>query len=123
MKRCRLSDLGDIRDGHFLQGIVSGPYLCAGGVGFKAPGFRTHSGDGPGGSDRHVHGDVHEVFVILQGKAVMEVDGKGHALATGDICVIEPGEDHHLVADKLDPCVNLWIEVGRERHRDQRTVS
>jgi len=120
MKRCRLSDLRDIREGHFLQGIVPEPHLCAGGMGFKAPGSRTHTGDGPGSSDRHVHEGVHEVFVILQGKAVMELDGARYPLVTGDVFVVEPGEDHHLVSDEHDPCVNLWLEAGRERHRNQR---
>lgn len=120
MKRCRLNDLADVREGHFLQGILSGEFLCKGGLGFKKPGFRTHTNDGPGGQDCHVHldGDC-EVFVILQGKARMEIDGTFHDLTTGDIMLIESGEDHHLIADERDPCVNLWLHAGPNRHPDQ----
>lgn len=119
MKRYRLRDLPDTTEGHFLDEIVPGAYLREGGLGFKPPGFRTHSAQEPGSSDRHVHDDA-EVFVILQGKAVMEVDGEDVPLRTGDILVIEPGEDHHLTADHDDPCVNLWLHAGSERHEDQR---
>jgi len=131
MKRYRLNELSDVREGHFLKGILPGKFIREGTMGYKAPGFRTHTGEppspseglrrssGPGGSDVHVHDDC-EAFVILQGKAVMECDGKEYALVTGDVLVIEPGEDHHLVADKDDPCINLWLHGGPERHPDQR---
>ena len=119
MKRYRLNELPDVRDGHFLKGILPGKYICDGWMSAKAPGFRTHSLDGPGGSDRHVHDHV-EVFVMLQGKAVMELDGKKIPLVTGDVFVVEPGEDHHLVSDAHDPCINLWFNGGDERHPDQK---
>jgi quercetin dioxygenase-like cupin family protein len=122
MKRYRLSDLKDVRDGHFLKGLVEGEYLAVGGLGFKRPGQRTHTADGPGGSDQHVHDDC-EVFIILQGKAEMEIDGARHALTTGDICIVEPGEDHHLISDQADPCVNVWLHAGDRRHQDQETNS
>ena len=110
MKRYRLSDLNDTCEGHFLEGLVEGSGLRGGGLSFHTAGRRTHTADGPGGEDRHVHED-HEVFVILQGKAVMELNGRPHRLTTGDIFVVEPGEDHHLVADRDDPCVTLWLHV------------
>lgn len=119
MKMLRLSDLADVREGHFLSGVIPGRYLNRGGLGFKAPGFRTHTDDGPGGIDRHIHPDECEVFILLQGKADMEIDGVMHPMVTGDICVVEPGEDHHLVSDEDDPCVNIWIHAGDRRHRDQ----
>lgn len=119
MKRYRLSELADIREGHFLRDVLPGAYLCMGGMGFKPGGLRTHSHDGPDNSDKHVHADDREAFVILQGKARMEIDGEYHDLVTGDICVIEPGEDHHLISDDEDPCVNLWLHAGEERHREQ----
>jgi mannose-6-phosphate isomerase-like protein (cupin superfamily) len=117
MKRYRLQNLADVREGHFLQGIVEGEFLRDGGLSFKRPGFRTHDHDGAGGSDTHVHTDC-EVFVILQGKAVMEIEGVRHPLITGDVMVVEPGEDHHLLADPDDPCVNLWFHAGPGRHPD-----
>ena len=70
-------------------------------------------------SGKHIHDDDREVFVILQGKAVMQIDGEEHPMVTGDIIVVEPGEDHHLVSDRDDPCVNLWLHAGDARHSDQ----
>ncbi len=122
MKRYRLEDLSDVREGHVFQGILPGAYISNGGMGFKKPGQRTHSSDGPGGSDRHVHGE-HEGFVILQGKAEMEVNGKRYPLVAGDIVVVEPGEDHHLISDVNDPCINLWLHAGPGRHPDQESRS
>jgi quercetin dioxygenase-like cupin family protein len=119
MKQYRLSDLADIREGHVFREILPGAHLCAGGMGFKKPGQRTHSFEGPNGIDRHVHSD-HEGFVILQGKAEMELNGKRIPLVAGDIVVIEPGEDHHLISDDKDPCVNLWLHAGPRRHDDQQ---
>jgi mannose-6-phosphate isomerase-like protein (cupin superfamily) len=121
MKLFRLRDLHDVREGHILQGLVTGKYLNKGGLGFKGPGFRTHTNDGPGGIDRHVHPETPEVFMILQGKAVMEIDGARYPLAAGDICVAEPGEDHHLISDEDDPCVNIWLETGEHRHPAQES--
>lgn len=117
MLKLRLNQLADAAEGHFLQGYLPGRFLCAGALSFKPPNYRTHSGEG---DDRHVH--VHtdrEAFVILQGKAVMEVDGTAYPLVTGDVLIIEPGEDHHLIADGDDPCINLWLHAGPERHPSQ----
>ncbi len=118
MKRYRLNDLPDAREGHFLRGVIPGEYLCQGAMSYKKPSVRTHTQDGPGGSDRHVHDDC-EVFVILQGKAVMELNGERIPMVTGDVFVVEPGEDHHLVSDAEDPCINLWLHAGARRHPDQ----
>lgn len=118
MKRYRLNQLPDVREGHFLSGLLPGRYISRGTMSYKKPGVRTHSHDGPGGLDRHVHDDC-EAFVILQGKAVMEVDGQRIPLVTGDVLIVEPGEDHHLISDTEDPCINLWLHAGPERHPDQ----
>jgi mannose-6-phosphate isomerase-like protein (cupin superfamily) len=118
MIKLRLKDLPDIRQGHFLRGLAPGEFLCAGALSYKAPNVRTHSADGPDGSDRHIHDDA-EVFVILQGKAMMELNGVLHPMVTGDVFIVEPGEDHHLISDADDPCVNLWLHAGAHRHPDQ----
>lgn len=124
MKRLRLADLDCERNDHILEGVIPGKYLSQGGLSFKKPGQRTHdvgctcpSCDGDG---CHVHDDGCEVFILLQGKAQMEIDGVAHDMATGDIIVCEPGEDHHLVADESDPCVNLWLHGSESPHENQR---
>ena len=118
MIKLRLNQLSDVREGHFLKGLIPGKYLCEGILSYKPPGLRTHTDDGPGGRDWHVHED-HEVFIILQGKATMELDGEMHPMVTGDVFIVEPGEDHHLISDMEDPCINLWLHAGPERHPGQ----
>ncbi len=120
MKRYRLTELADIKEGHVFRDILPGEFICMGGMGYKKPGFRTHTDDGPDGEDLHVHEDDREAFVILQGKARMEIDGEFHDMVPGDIIVVEPGEDHHLISDEDDPCINLWLHAGDRRHPEQR---
>jgi mannose-6-phosphate isomerase-like protein (cupin superfamily) len=118
MRKLRLRDLPDNTEGHVLKGLIAGEYICAGTLGYKKPGQRTHSFDGPDGRDYHVHDDA-EVFIIVQGKAVMQCDGKEYPLTVGDVFIAEAGEDHHLVSDEADPCINLWLHAGPERAEEQ----
>lgn len=124
MKRYRLSELDNPGQDHILNGIIPGKYLNAGGLNFKTGGHRSHdvgcecpSCDGKG---RHVHEKDSEVFLILQGKAIIQIDGQETPLRAGDIVVCEPGEDHHLVSDQEDPCINIYLHAGEERHPKQR---
>lgn len=126
MKILSLQDLPFGRP-HILFGLISGEYLSHGGLNFKAPRHRSHdvgctckSCDGEG---RHVHADFHEVFIILQGKARMEVNGESHDLCAGNVVVCEPGEDHHLVSDVDDPCVNIYLHASdtpRQARKDAK---
>lgn len=114
MKILRLNELEDIRDGHFLKNLIPGKHINAGGLTFPTPGYRAHCNEGPDGGDLHVH-DIHEVFVVLGGKATMELNGEMHPLSVGDVCIIEPGEDHHMTSDVDDPSVHIWLRTGDER--------
>ena len=51
----------------------------------------------------------------------MEIDGTPHDMITGDVVVCEPGEDHHLVADEEDPCVNITLHTSDSHHLEKRT--
>ena len=115
MQRYRLNELPDRRDGHFMNGLVNGDFIDYGALSFREPGSRSHTSDGPGGQDRHVHLDRDEVFMILQGRGAVEVDGVRHAVVTGDVVVAAAGEDHHLIADADDPCVVVWFRTAPER--------
>jgi len=122
MKQFSLHDL-PLGKRHILAGLVPGEYLTDGGLNFKSGGQRSHdvgctcaSCDGKG---RHVHEHEHEIFVILQGKARIEVDGASHDLRAGDVVICEPGADHHLVSDPDDPCVNIYLHTGNQPHTDQ----
>jgi len=112
---------------HILSGLIPGEYLTRGGLNFKEPGHRSHdlgctckACDGKG---RHVHVDDHEVFIILQGKARIEVDGETHALCAGDVVICEPGDDHHLISDEQDPCVNIYLLAGDKTASETETTS
>lgn len=118
MLKLRLNELKDRKSGHIFGDLLPGDYLCAGGLAFARPGERSHTNDGPGGIDFHTHED-REAFIIIQGSGVMEVDGKEHLVTTGDIVIIESGEDHHLRSSEDDPIVTLWCHAGADRHPDQ----
>ena len=124
MKKLRLTDLACGEVDHILEGVIPGKYLSAGALTFKKPGDRSHDAgctchycDGKG---RHVHDNEYEVFVFLQGKGRVEVDGAPHDVVAGDVIVCEPGEEHHVVSDDNDPCVNLFLHASDSRHEDQR---
>ena len=123
MKRLHLTDLDCDGNDHILKDVIPGKYISQGGMSFKRPGQRSHdvgctcpSCDGNG---RHVHADDCEVFILLQGKARMEIDGNTHDMVAGDVIMCEPGEEHHLVADENDPCVNLFLHASDSRNEDQ----
>lgn len=120
MKKFRISDLNDVYEGHFLKDVLPGRYICMGGMGYKKRGERTHTNDGPNGKDYHVHDDDREAFVILQGKAKMEIDGVFYDLTVGDIVIVEPGEDHHLISDENEPCINLWLHASNVAHENHK---
>ena len=125
MKQLRLSDLDCEGSYHVLKNVIPGDYLSRGGLSFKKPSDRSHDVDCPcpacDGKGRHIHTDDAEVFIILQGKARMEVDGATHDLVAGDVIVCEPGEDHHLVSDENDPCVNIFLHAADTPHANQVT--
>lgn len=118
MKKLRLSDLQDKRNGHILQDVLPGAYLSSGGLSFAKRGERSHTNDGPEGRDYHVHGDC-EAFLIMQGTGTMELNGEFIPVTTGDIVIVEQGEDHHLISSEDDPIVTVWCHAGANRHKNQ----
>lgn len=113
MKRFRPSDLGSSGPEHVASRICAESYIFKGGLSFHRPGFRTHDG----AEEKHPY---HEVFVIMQGRGWIEVDGRREPVSAGDVLLIEPGEDHHLVGDPKHPIVNMWFDLGDEPHELQR---
>ncbi len=95
--------------GPLVPGVVDPPRPVAKG-GFRRydePGFRTHDGDDP-----HVHPHTHELFWIFQGSGTLEIDGHAaDTFAPGEVVVIEPGEDHHLVSTGPVPLVFTWMQL------------
>jgi len=84
-----------------------GPVQRGGISRYDDPGHRTHPE-----SDVHVH-DVPEIFTIVQGAGVLELNGAAETRFTaGDILIIEPGENHHLVSDGDVPLVFTWMHLS-----------
>ena len=106
MRRYTIGDLKPAPDGaHMLFGMLSGERLYRGGTSFHRPGLITHDDERP-----HLETDE-EIFVLLQGEGMLELDGEMISAKAGDIFVIEPGEDHHLHSSEHNPFVNLWLHA------------
>ena len=56
---------------------------------------------------RHVH-DVDQVFLFVQGQGVIPIDGVEYPVQTGDVVIVEAGEDHHTRSSEDDPLVAAW---------------
>jgi len=115
MKILRFTELKDLEDEHILRSVLPGKYLYSGGLDFSIPGSRSHTNDGHENSDHHVHDDF-ECFVIFQGEGFLEINKEFLPITSGDVIVIEPGEDHHLISDKHSPLVTLWCHAGPDSH-------
>jgi mannose-6-phosphate isomerase-like protein (cupin superfamily) len=114
MKRYTFSDLGAQGVEHVASSLVPGEYIARGGLSFHAVGWRTHDGE-----EAHVHEDA-EIFCIMQGRGEIEIDGTREPVHAGEVLVIEPGEDHHLIGDPQHPIINLWFHCGDEPHPNQQ---
>jgi len=113
VKRHTFSDLGADGPEHVVSRLVSGKYIAHGGLSFHKIGWRTH----PEG--HHVHPEG-EIFCIMQGQGEIEIDGKREPVHAGEVLIIGPGEDHHLIGDPAHPIINLWFHCADEPHPDQR---
>lgn len=110
MKRLRITDICPESDSsQVFSALLNGERIYNGGLSFHRPGLVTHDDHRP-----HVHGDA-ELFCLLQGEGWIEIDGRREAVRAGDVILIEPGEDHHLISSVTNPLINLWLhadEVG-----------
>lgn len=106
MKRYRLSDLADDSlEPHVFASLVPGRRIYKGGLAFHTPGSISHDEDRP-----HVEVD-YEIFCLLQGEGWIEIEGIREPARAGDVLVIEPGEDHHLISSDHNPFLNLWLHA------------
>ena len=100
MKRLTLTDLkpnGSV----LMPDLLGGKRITGGGLYLFKPGETAHP------EPRHVH-DVAEVFIFVQGKGVLPIDGVDHPIQAGDVIVVEAGEDHHTRSSVEDPLVAAW---------------
>ena len=104
MKRCTIADLSP-NESRFMPETLGDATIVSGGVYVFKPGETAHP-------ERHVH-DVDEVFIFIQGKGVLPIDGVDHPVQTGDVVVVEAGEDHHTRSSVEDPLVAAWYLMDR----------
>lgn len=108
MKQFRLQELKSEVSTHIFESFLPGKEIYKGGMFFHKPGEVTHANDH--GSSVHVHEDC-ELFFFYQGKAEMEVDGVRYPAGAGDLFLIEPGEDHHMILGPEDYAVGTWCHA------------
>ena len=100
MKRMRISELTPSVNILFPE-LLGDAKITHGGVYVFKPGETAHP------EPRHVH-DVDEVFIFIQGKGVLPIDGVEYPIETGDVVIVEAGEDHHTRSSVDDPLVAAW---------------
>ena len=100
MQRLTLADLRP-NASVLMPDLLGDRRIRGGGLYVFKPGETAHP------EPRHVH-DVAEVFIFVQGKGVLPIDGVDHPVQTGDVIVVEAGEDHHTRSSVDDPLVAAW---------------
>ena len=100
MKKLTITQLKH-SESRLLPMILGDAKVANGGVYVFKPGETAHP------EARHVH-DVDEVFIFIQGRGVIPIDGVDHPIQTGDVVIVEKGEDHHTRSSVEDPLVAAW---------------
>ncbi len=114
MIRTRLAEVAlDASLDQIFASLLPGRRLRSGGMSFHSPGLVTHDEHRP-----HTHED-REMFCLLQGEGWIEVNGLREPVRAGDVLIIEPGEDHHLISSAHNPLVNLWLHADDVGHPTQ----
>ena len=109
MKKFRVTELHP--DGsRLLPDLLGRAGITNGGIYVFKPGETAHP------EARHTHA-VDEVFIFVQGKGVLPIDGIDFPVETGDVVVVEAGEDHHTRSSVDDPLVSAWCLMDSD-HKD-----
>ena len=105
MKKMTLHDL-TYTDSRLLPANLGDKRVAHGGLYIFKPGEIAHP------EPRHVH-DVEEVFIFVQGRGVLPIDGVEYPVKTGDVVIVEAGEDHHTRSSQDDPLVATWYVMEK----------
>ena len=105
VKRLTLRDV-QYGESHLLPELLGERRIVSGGLYVFKPGEVPHP------ERRHVH-DVDEVFIFVQGKGVIPIDGVDYPVQTGDVVIVEAGEDHHTRSSVEDPLVSAWYLMDK----------
>ena len=105
MKKMTVAELKP-RNGRLFPEELGDAGVRSGGVYVFKPGETAHP------EARHVH-DVDEVFIFVQGKGVIPIDGVEYPIAAGDVVIVHKGEDHHTRSSVEAPLVAAWYVMDR----------
>jgi mannose-6-phosphate isomerase-like protein (cupin superfamily) len=67
-------------------------------------------------TERHYHAETEEIYLVLEGRGELELDGVMRELGPGDAALIPPGARHEIRA--LEPLRFLCACVPAYRHED-----
>lgn len=75
--------------------------------------------DVPSSEVRHKH-PYHEFYVVLEGGAELEVEGKRVPLKAGSVVMVEPNEWHEVIA--VSPQGARWVIIKERSEPDSKIV-
>ena len=104
MIKMKIQDIAP-EGGQLLPGHLSGKKITGGGVYVFKPGETAHP-------EEHIH-DVDEVLIFVQGRGVLPIDGVEYPIETGDVVIVQAGEDHHTRSSAEDTLVAAWYLMDR----------
>lgn len=104
MRKIHIHDIR-VSETRLLPELLGDAIITGGGVYVFKPGETAHP-------ERHAH-NVDEVFIFIQGKGVLPIDGVEYPLQTGDVVIVAAGEDHHTRSSLDDPLVAAWYLMDR----------
>lgn len=107
-KAGRVMKITDVNpDGSLLMpDLLPGKKIARGGLYLFKPGETAHP------EARHVH-DTDEVFIFVQGKGVLPIDGVEYPVGAGDFVIVKAGEDHHTRSSVEEPLVACWYVMDK----------
>ncbi len=105
MKKLTIADLKPVGS-RLMPDLLGDAAIARGGLYIFKPGEIAHP------EARHVH-DTAEVFIFVQGTGVIPIDGVDYPVQTGDVVVVEAGEDHHTRSSVEDPLVAAWYMMEK----------
>ena len=70
-------------------------------------------------SETHHFHNYHEYYVVLEGRAELNVEGKSVKLEPGNVVMIEPGESHSVTwIDPAEGC--LWVIIKEKSQANSK---
>ncbi|MBN1247330.1 MAG: cupin domain-containing protein, partial [Anaerolineae bacterium] len=110
MKRMRVTDLAP-NPSRLMPTELGDASISHGGIYVFKAGETAHP------EAVHVH-DTAEVFIFIEGRGVLPIDGVDYPVQTGDVVIVEAGEDHHTRSSVEEPLVAAWYVMGKASNQE-----